>query len=81
MLFLSGLWARFSGYVVAAVAATITLLSLYFKIKSDGKNEAKLEQFKDQAEDNKKALEVSHRVDIATDNDVDKQLQLFTRDK
>lgn len=81
MVFLAGLWNKFTGYIIAVGAAVVFLLGLWFKAKSEGKNEAKLESFKDQAKDNKKALEISHRVDITTDNDVDKQLQLFTRDK
>jgi len=81
MPFLLGLWNKFTGYILAVGAAVTVILGLYFKVKTDGKNEAKLDSFKDQAKDNKKALEVSHSVDISTNDDVDKQLQLFTRDK
>lgn len=81
MIWLTAIWNKFSLYIVGALTILLALLGIYQKGKSEGKNEIKLETFKESAKDTKKALETSHRVDITSDDAVDKQLQLFTRDR
>lgn len=78
-LFLLNIWNKFSLYIMAIGAILLAIIGIYEKGKGVGKNEVQLDMFKDQAKDTKKALEVSHSVDIIADDDVNKRLQSFTK--
>lgn len=75
------LFARIKGYAAAAVGAAIFLTFAYFRARQDGKNAARLEQAKRQAEAIKQKKETDDEVDrMGTDRRRD-ELGRWMRDK
>lgn len=78
---LLALFARIKGYAAAAIGAAIFLTFAYFRARQDGKNAARLEQAKRQAEAIKQKKETDDEVDrMGTDRRRD-ELGRWLRDK
>ncbi|MFQ6183667.1 hypothetical protein ACLMJV_17190 [Sinorhizobium meliloti] len=78
---LVALFARIKGYAAAAIGAAIFLTFAYFRARQDGKNAARLEQAKRQAEAIKQKKETDDEVDrMGTDRRRD-ELGRWMRDK
>jgi len=79
MTLLLGIWNKFSTFILGALGIIVALVGFYFKAKSDGKNEVKIEAYKENAEQTKKALKTSHDIGIIGDSAVYTGLQKYTR--
>lgn len=79
MPFLLGIWNKFTGYIIAGVTIALAIIGLYLKGRSDGKSTIKEKVATENAKQTKKALEVSHDVDVASDKSINDQLYEFTR--
>lgn len=78
---LVAIFARIKGYAAAAIGAAIFLTFAYFRARQDGKNAARLEQAKRQAEAIKQKKETDDEVDrMGTDRRRD-ELGRWMRDK
>lgn len=75
------IWAKFSTYILAAGAIITAIAGFYLKARNDGVNSERLKTHVKRSEDNKTALETSHKVSAATDSTVDNELLKFARDK
>lgn len=75
------LFARIKGYAAAAIGAAIFLTFAYFRARQDGKNAARLEQAKRQAEAIKQKKETDDEVDRMSDARRRDELSKWVRDK
>lgn len=73
---LSGIW----GYVAAAGAALLAILTVYFQAKKAGKDEVTAKAAEKEIEDVKTAQKVRRDVAATKPDDVRKRLRKFTRD-
>lgn len=75
------LFARIKGYAAAAIGAAIFLTFAYFRARQDGKNAARLEQAKRQAEAIKQKKGTDDEVDRMSDARRRDELGRWLRDK
>ncbi|MEA1840739.1 hypothetical protein [Agrobacterium tumefaciens] len=80
-LFLVGLWSRISGYLVAIGTALAILAGVFLYGQRAGRTAAKDEQAAANAKAIKKAGNVEHEIKNLGDDDVDRRLTQWMRDK
>ncbi|NTZ60021.1 hypothetical protein [Agrobacterium tumefaciens] len=80
-LFLVGLWSRISGYLVAIGTALAILAGVFLYGQRAGRTAAKDEQAAANAKAIKKAGDVEHEIKNLGDDDVDRRLTQWMRDK
>lgn len=80
-LFLAGLWSRVSGYLAAIGTALAVLAGVFLYGQRAGRTAAKDEQAAANAKAIKKAGDVEHEIKNLGDDDVDRRLTQWMRDK
>lgn len=80
MIFLTGLWNKFYGYILAAGAAMGVALSLYLKGRSDARASASAAESKKRLQTIEKAKKINEKVDNMSDADLDDKLSKWMRD-
>lgn len=80
-LFLVGLWSRISGYLAAIGTALAILAGVFLYGQRAGRTAAKDEQAAANAKAIKKAGDVEHEIKNLGDDDVDRRLAQWMRDK
>lgn len=80
MIFLSALWSKFYGYILALGAALTVVASIYLKGKSDQRASASAAETKKRLETIDKAKKINEKVDNMSDADLDKRLNKWMRD-
>ncbi|NSY68928.1 hypothetical protein G6L35_08635 [Agrobacterium tumefaciens] len=80
-LFLVGLWSRISGYLAAIGTALAILAGVFLYGQRAGRTAAKDEQAAANAKAIKKAGDVEHEIKNLGDDDVDRRLTQWMRDK
>lgn len=80
MTFLSSLWSRFQGWLIAAGAAVALLVGAYLKGRSDSKAINKTKTLEDRVKSVEKAKEVENEVRKMSPSDIDRRLDKYMRD-
>lgn len=80
MIFLSSLWSKIQGWVLAAGAFLAILAGAYLKGQSDQKSKSTAKVNEKRLDDIKTKKEISEDVKKMPDTDLDRSLDRFMRD-
>lgn len=80
MIFLTSLWSKFYGYILATGAAIGLVVSIYLKGKSDQRASSSATESKKRLENIQKARKINEKVDNMSDADLDARLDKWMRD-
>jgi len=80
MIFLTALWSKFYGYIVAVGASLALVAGIYLKGKSDQRASASAAENKVRLENIKKAKEIGNDVSKMDDASLDAELNKWMRD-
>lgn len=80
MIWLSTIWSRFQGWLIAAAAGVALLVGAYLKGRGDAKAINKTKTLEDRIKSVEKAKEVENEVRKMSPADIDRRLDKYMRD-